>query len=75
MRHSTYIDPYRMIWLAAHLLWNDSVSYYEYRRRFGLSMQTFREDVRITRRAGRKVGFYIYFLMVGAIVQWVTELR
>jgi hypothetical protein len=75
MRRSTYIDAPRLgrlAWIAAQLLWHDSVSITEYQRRFDMSAYTFRYELRIVQEADRTFRFYVYLLGSLMIFQWFT---
>jgi hypothetical protein len=45
----------RLIWLTALFVRRDPVRFEEYRRRFGMSLRSFRRDIALLRQAG----FYI----------------
>ncbi|HEV2740212.1 MAG TPA: hypothetical protein VGU66_16650 [Candidatus Elarobacter sp.] len=75
MRRSTYIGGprfVRLVWIAAQLLWHDSVGIADYQRRFDMSAYTFRYELRIVNEAGRTFRFYFYLLGSLMIFQWFT---
>ncbi len=51
----------RVIWLTALLARRESVTIADYRRRFGVSLRSFRRDVALLRQAG----FYVETTAVG----------
>ena len=42
----------RLIWLTAQFVRDDPVTFPEYRRRFGVSLRSFRRDIALLRKAG-----------------------
>ena len=74
MRRSTYMDApraLRLVWIAAQLLWYDSVSIADYQRRFDMSSYTFRYELTIVHEAGWTFRFYFYLLGSLMIFQWI----
>jgi hypothetical protein len=64
----------RLIWLAALLFWDDPACFIDYRRRLGMSMYTFRRDVRALCRLGRYLEEYVGIQCALLIYLWLTGL-